>query len=61
MSGRTTTTFHKRKLCRVQFSLYHNVNIRGFFAKGNQLHTAKTTIGKSRYLSQLSAIICIDY
>jgi len=30
MTGRTTTTFYKRKHCRVQFSLYHDVNIRVF-------------------------------
>jgi len=46
MSGRTKTTFHKRKHYRVQFSLYRDVNIRFFSAKENQLQTAKTAIGK---------------
>jgi len=33
MSGRTTMTFHKWKHCRVQFSLYRDVNIRVFWRK----------------------------
>jgi len=47
MSGRTTTTFHKRKHCRVQFSLYRDVNIL-FFGERKSTSNCKDNYQKSR-------------
>jgi len=48
MSGRTTKTFHKRKHCRVQFSLYRDVNIRFFFGERKSTSNRKDNYRKGR-------------
>jgi len=47
MSGRTTTTFHKRNtvVCNLVYTVMQTSGV--FSAKGNQLQTAKTTIGNA--------------
>ena len=54
MSGQTTTTFHKRKHCRVQFSLYRDLNIPFFRRKEINFKPQRQLSEKSIAVSTIS-------